>query len=49
MVERVAETMNSRIELRFERIKGGEILFEGQGEHGCLEVQGDLDTLVDQP
>jgi len=49
MVERVAETMNSRIELRFERVKGGEILFEGQGEHGCLEVQGDLHTIIHQP
>jgi tocopherol cyclase len=36
MVERVAETMNSRIELRFEKVDGGEILFEGQGEHGYL-------------
>lgn len=49
MVERVAETMNSKIELRFERIKGGEILFEGQGEHGCLEVQGDIEAIIHQP
>jgi len=48
MVERVAETMNSRIELRFERIVNGEVLFEGHGEHGCLEVQGDLDTIMDK-
>jgi tocopherol cyclase len=49
MVERVAETMNSTIELRFERVRGGEVLFEGQGEHGCLEVQGDLEAIIDQP
>lgn len=48
MVERVAETMNSTIELRFEKVDGGEILFEGQGEHGCLEVQGDLDTIINR-
>ena len=46
MVERVAESMTSRIELRFERVHDGEILFEGTGEHGCLEVQGDLDALL---
>lgn len=49
MVERVAETMNSTIELRFEKIKTGKILFEGQGEHGCLEIQGDLEAIIDQP
>jgi hypothetical protein len=38
--------MTSRIELRFERVHDGEILFEGTGEHGCLEVQGDLDALL---
>ena len=46
MVERVAETMNSKIELRFERVGSPEVLFEGLGEHGCLEVQGDLDTVL---
>lgn len=46
MVERVAETMNSTIDLCFERIKGGEILFEGRGEHSCLEVQGDIDAIA---
>lgn len=49
MVERVSETMNSRTELSFEKVEGGEILFEGRGEHGCLEVQGDLQTLIHQP
>lgn len=46
MVERVAETMTSSVELRFERIADGEILFQGSGEHGCLEVQGDLDAIL---
>ena len=48
MVERVAETMNSKIELRFERVGSPEVIFEGLGEHGCLEVQGDLDTVTDK-
>lgn len=48
MTERVAETMNSIIEVRFERIGSGEILFEDYGEHGCLEVQGDLKSIIDQ-
>lgn len=46
MLERVAETMTSRIELHFERLVDGEVLFEGEGEHGCLEVQGDLDAIL---
>ena len=46
MVERVAETMNSRVDLRFERIAGGELLFQGSGEHSCLEIQGDLDAIL---
>ncbi len=46
MVERVAETMTSRVHLKFERIAGGEVLFEGSGAHGCLEVQGDLNAIL---
>ncbi len=46
MVERVAETMTSTVDLRFERIADGEILFQGSGEHGCLEVQGDLNAIL---
>jgi len=45
MVERVAETMNSSIDLRFGHAAGGTI-FEGRGEHGCLEVQGDLEAIL---
>ncbi|MEP5764173.1 MAG: tocopherol cyclase family protein [Halieaceae bacterium] len=46
MLERVAETMTSRVEVRLQDIAGGKTLFEGCGEHGCLEVQGDLDAIL---
>lgn len=46
MVERVAEAMDSTIDLRFERLADSEVLFEGRGKHGCLEVQGDLDSIL---
>lgn len=46
MVERVAESMTSHIELRFERLRDRQTLFEGIGKHGCLEVQGDLDAIL---
>jgi len=46
MLERVAETMTSSVALRFARIDGDETLFEGNGQHGCLEVQGDLDAVL---
>jgi hypothetical protein len=42
MIARVAETMNSTVEVSFERASSGDIIFKGQGAHGCLEVQGDL-------
>lgn len=46
MIERVAETMTSRVDLRLQRIVNGETLFEGSGEHSCLEVQGDLEVIL---
>ncbi|MDB4542810.1 tocopherol cyclase family protein [bacterium] len=46
MVARVAETMNSVIKLRFEGLDNGKRLYEGAGEHGCLEVQGDLANII---
>lgn len=46
MVERVAETMTSTVELDFRRIDGDELLFKGRGEHGCLEVQGDVQSIL---
>jgi hypothetical protein len=46
MIERVAETMTSTIDLRFQGNRRGETIFEGRGEHGCLEVQGDLASIL---
>jgi tocopherol cyclase len=46
MIERVAETMTSTVEVRFERLADHEKLFEGRGEHGCLEIQGDLEAIL---
>jgi hypothetical protein len=46
MLERVAETMTSSVALRFVRSGGDMTLFEGSGEHGCLEVQGDLAAVL---
>ena len=45
MLERVAETMNSSIDVRLQRV-GGRPVFEGRGVHGCLEIQGDLDAIL---
>jgi hypothetical protein len=46
MIERVAETMTSTVDLRFKSVATGETLFEGRGEHGCLEVQGDIQAIL---
>jgi hypothetical protein len=46
MLERVAETMTSSVALRFARRDGDATLFEGSGQHGCLEVQGDLAAVL---
>jgi hypothetical protein len=46
MIERVAETMTSTVDIRLQRLAGSEVLFEGRGEHGCLEVQGDLKAIL---
>ena len=48
MIERVAETMTSTIDIRFRDISRGEMIFEGRGEHGCLEVQGDLASILEE-
>jgi hypothetical protein len=45
MLARVAETMSSTIELRFQGVADGSAIFEGRGLHGCLELQGDLDAI----
>lgn len=45
MTGRVAETMQSQVEVRFSQRKGS-TLFEGTGVHGCLEAVGKLDALT---
>lgn len=45
MLERVAETMTSEIELRFLE-RSGEVVYEGTGRSACLEAQGALDRIA---
>jgi hypothetical protein len=47
MIERVAETMTSEVELRFSTVATDETLYEGRGRHACLEFQGDLPAILD--
>jgi tocopherol cyclase len=49
MLERVAETMTSEIDLRFLETAGRRerVVFEGVGRHACLEAQGELDRVLD--
>lgn len=47
MIERVAETMTSRVDVRLRRVDDGRTLFEGEGVNACLEAQGDLDRVLD--
>lgn len=46
MLERVAESMTSSIEVCFRRVSSRSPIFEGRGEHGCLEVQGDIGGIL---
>jgi len=45
MLERVAETMTSEVDVRFSEIDGG-VLYEGTGNSACLEAAGELDRIV---
>jgi hypothetical protein len=45
MVGRVAETMQSSVDVRFS-LRNGPKLFEGTGLHGCLEAVGKLEALA---
>ena len=47
MIERVAETMTSDINLRFTSLASGAVVYEGQGHNACLEAQGDLASVID--
>jgi hypothetical protein len=46
MIERVAETMTSQVDICLKRLPCNSLLYEGTGVHGCLEVQGDLDAIL---
>ena len=46
MIERVAETMTSEIELRFSTLTGDETVFQGRGGNACLETQGELAAVL---
>ncbi len=47
MIERVAETMTSDVQVRLVRLDDGAVVFDGLGRHACLEAQGDLDRVLD--
>ena len=47
MLERVAETMTSTVEVRLTELKSGNLIYEGTGQNGCLEVQGNLGFIAD--
>jgi tocopherol cyclase len=47
MIERVAETMTSEVDVRFSEVDGGAEVFAGRGGHACLEAQGDLAAVLD--
>jgi tocopherol cyclase len=42
MIARVAETMTSEVDVRLTRLADDRSVFEGRGQHACLEAQGDL-------
>lgn len=48
MIERVAETMTSKVDVRLQRLSDDHTVFEGQGVNACLEAQGDLDKVLDR-
>ena len=48
MTERVAESMTSRIDIRLQDAGQKDVIFEGGGRHGCLEVQGDLASILEE-
>ena len=46
MIARVAETMTSEVDVRLSRLEGDAPVFEGRGQHACLEAQGDLSRVL---
>lgn len=47
MLERVAETMTSKIDVELTEIKTNRRLFSGTGTTGCLEINGKLEEILD--
>ncbi len=47
MLERVAETMTSTVDVRFSELGSGALVYAGTGQNGCLEVQGNLQFIAD--
>jgi tocopherol cyclase len=47
MLERVAETMTSTVQVRLSLLKGEKLIYEGTGRNGCLEVQGNVSFIAD--
>ena len=47
MIERVAESMTSDVYVRLQSTSDERTLFEGSGEHGCVELQGDIDAILE--
>lgn len=48
MLERVAETMTSTVEVRLSELTSNRLLYEGIGNNGCLEVQGNIGFIADK-
>jgi hypothetical protein len=46
MIERVAESMTSEVEVRLSLPTTDETRYQGAGRHACLEVQGDLPAIL---
>jgi len=47
MIERVAETMTSEVDVRLTALADGREVFSGRGVNACLEAQGDLQRVLD--
>ena len=45
MDRRIVETLNARLDVRFED-REGRVIFEGPGQHAGLETVGDLESLT---
>ncbi len=48
MLERVAEAMDSIVQIRLEQKDSGRVLLEESGTHGCLEMQGELGPVLEK-